>query len=314
MADIPREPPRRPQLGFLYLEQMRVQGISIAGEESFVQLPELDICFDIGRAPKAALSSNHVALTHGHMDHAAGLAYYYSQRNFQGMGVGNVICHTSLAEPINNLMRAWIDIEGQRTPFTVTPMEPNGELAIKNNLWLRGFETKHTVPSLGFVAIERRSKLKPEFAGLPQEKLIALKKTQDITQMMDIPLVCYTGDTAWGEHFDRPDVLGAKILITECTFLEPGHRSRANVGKHLHLDDIVELLKKSTAEAIVLTHLSRRTNMGVARKYIEEAIPKDQLHRLFILMDGRTNRARHELMIAKQQEQQQVEKESQPDA
>lgn len=302
MSDIPRESPRRPQLGFLYLEQMRVQGISIAGEESFVQLPELDICFDIGRAAKAALTSNYVALTHGHMDHAAGLAYYYSQRSFQGMGTGNVVCHPSLEQPIHNLMRAWVDIEGQRTPYTVTPLEYDCEIAIKNNLWLRGFETKHTVPSLGFVAIERRSKLKPEFAGLPQEKLIALKKTQEITQVMDIPLVCYTGDTAWGEHFERPDVLNAKILITECTFLEPGHRSRANIGKHLHLDDIVELLKLSTSQAIVLTHLSRRTNMGVARKIIEEAIPKDQMHRLFLLMDGRTNRARLDQMRAEQAE------------
>ena len=300
MADIPREPQRRPQLGFLYLEQLRVQGISIAGEESFVQLPELDVCFDIGRAPKAALTSNYVALTHGHMDHAAGLAYYYSQRNFQGMGTGTVLCHTSLEEPINNLMRAWIDIEGQRTPYNVTAMKAEDEIAVKNNLWLRAFETKHTVPSLGFVALERRSKLMPEFAGLPQEQLIALKKKQDITKVMDIPLVCYTGDTAWGEHFDRPDLLNAKILITECTFLEPGHRSRANVGKHLHLDDIVELLKRSTSEAIVLTHLSRRTNMGVARKMVEEAIPEDQMHRVFILMDGRTNRARHEQMQAEQ--------------
>jgi ribonuclease Z len=298
MSDIPHEPPRRPQLGFLYLQQLRVQGISIAGEESFVQIPELDLCFDIGRAPKAALSSNFVALTHGHMDHAAGLAYYYSQRHFQGMGVGTVLCHPTLAGPIQNLMRAWIDIEGQRTPFTVTPMEQDGEVAIKNNLWLRAFDTNHTVPSLGFVALERRSKLKPEFAGLPQEKLIAIKKTQPITQVLDIPLVCYTGDTAWGGHFDRDDVLNAKILITECTFLEPGHRSRANVGKHLHLDDIVELLGRSKAEAVVLTHLSRRTHMGMARKYIEAAVPEKDRHRVFILMDSRTNRARLESLQA----------------
>jgi len=294
MSMIPREPPRRPQLGFLYLEQMRVQGISIAGEESFVQVPELDLCFDIGRAPRASLSSNYVALTHGHMDHSAGLAYYFSQRHFQGMDIGTVICHPTLEQPIHNLMRAWVDIEGQRTPYKVIALEHEGETLIKPNIWLRAFNTVHTVPSLGFVAIERRSKLKPEFAGLPQEQLIEIKKTQPITQMMDIPLVCYTGDTMWGEHFDRPDVLNAKILVTECTFLEPDHRSRAGVGKHLHLDDIVKLLKRSNAQAIVLTHLSRRTNMGISRKFIEDAVGPEQMKRLYILMDGRTNRARLE--------------------
>src|SRR5690606_1212982 len=126
------------------------------------------------------------------------------------------------------------------------------------------------------------------------------KKTQAITQTMEIPLAAYMGDTAWGSHFDRPDVLEARVLITECTFLEPGHRSRANVGKHLHLDDIVELLSRSKAEAIVLTHLSRRTNMGIARKFVDEAIPPDQRHRVFMLMDSRTNRAMLESLEQRQ--------------
>src|SRR5690606_24903823 len=116
---IPNEPPRRPQLGFLYIPPYRVQGLSVAGEQSVVQIPELDVCFDISACPRAALTSNHVALTHGHMDHAGGLAYYFSQRNFQGMGVGTVVCHPALEEPIHGLMRAWIPIENQRTPYKV---------------------------------------------------------------------------------------------------------------------------------------------------------------------------------------------------
>src|SRR6185369_3322405 len=87
----PREPVREPLPGFLVVPPFRVQGVSIAGEETVVQVPELDVCFDIGRCPRLALSSNFVALTHGHMDHAAGIAYYFSQRNFQGMGEGTII-------------------------------------------------------------------------------------------------------------------------------------------------------------------------------------------------------------------------------
>lgn len=290
---VPREPTRRPQLGFLYIPPYRVQGISIAGEESVVQIPELDVCFDIGRCPRAALASNFVGLTHGHMDHAAGLAYYFSQRQFQGMGVGTIICHRDLEQPIHNIMRAWVDLEAQRTPYNVIALSNNEQTEVKNNVYLRAFETNHTVPSLGFVAVERRSKLKPELAGLPQEKLIALKKAgQDITQTLEIPLVCYTGDTAWGPHFNRPDVLEAKILITECTFFETGHRDRARVGKHLHLDDIIQLLEASTADAVVLTHLSRRTHLSEARKQIEATVPEHLRSRLFLLMDHRNNRQR----------------------
>ncbi|MFW6336606.1 MAG: hypothetical protein ACOC3G_05720, partial [Phycisphaeraceae bacterium] len=60
-----------------------MQGLSVAGEESVVQVPELDIVFDIGLCPRPVLPSPYVALTHGHMDHAAGLSYYLSQRYFQ---------------------------------------------------------------------------------------------------------------------------------------------------------------------------------------------------------------------------------------
>jgi len=292
---LPREPARRPQLGFVYVPPYRVQGISIAGEESVVQIPELDVCFDIGRCPRAALSSNYVALTHGHMDHTAGLPYYFSQRHFQGMGIGTVVCHPALEQPIHNVMRAFVDLEAQRTPYKVIPLAPESEIEVKNHIFMRAFQTNHTVPSVGFAVYEKRSKLRPDLVGLPQEQIVALKrKGEEITQTHEIPLICYTGDTAWGPHFERPDVLNARILITECTFLEPDHRDRARIGKHLHLNDIVQLLEKATAEAVILTHLSRRTNLSDARKQVDSAIPAEHKDRVFLLMDHRGNRDRYE--------------------
>jgi ribonuclease Z len=301
---LPKEPARRPQLGFLFVPPFRIQGLSIAGEQSCVHLPEFDIAFDVGLMPRAALPSNYVALTHGHMDHAAGLSYYFSQRHFQGMGTGHVLCPKPLAMPIHRLMEAWVDIENQRTPYHLTGMDPEDEIEVKNNHILRAFETVHTVPSLGFTLLEKRSKLKEEYVGLPQPKLVELKQAgTEIAEQFQIPLVCYTGDTAWGKHFDREDVLNAKVLITECTFLEPGHRKRANIGKHLHLDHILDLLERSTAEAIILTHLSRRTHMGIVKRTLDQYVPDDQKHRLLVLMDNRGNRERYEQQVAEAGEQ-----------
>lgn len=296
---IPRDPPRRPQLGFVFIPPYRVQGLSIAGEESVVQVPELDVVFDIGNCPRPALASPYVALTHGHMDHSAGLAYYFSQRHFQGMGTGTVICHPKLEQPIRNIMRAWVDLEAQRTPFNVIALEHEQEHEVKPNMFLRAFKTNHTVPSMGYVVVEKRRKLRDEYLGLEQAELVALKKKgEQITRTMEVPQVCYTGDTTWGEHFHRPDVMQSPILITECTFLEAAHRSRANVGKHLHLDDIVRLLRLSTAKAIVLTHLSRRTHLSTAREQIDNAIPQEHRERVLLLMDIRANRHRYEKQLA----------------
>jgi ribonuclease Z len=296
---VPRQPPRRTPIGFLYVPPYRLQGISVAGEESVVQIPELDLCFDIGLCPRPALSANYVALSHGHMDHAAALSYYFSQRHFQGMGEGTVLCHPKLEQPIHHLMRAWVEIENQRTPYHVVPLEAEAEFEVKHNITLRGVEMRHTVPAMGYVAIERRSKLKPELAEVPQEELVQRKKQgQQITETHEIPLLAYTGDTAWGPHFEREDVLNSRILITECTFLEEAHRDRAEVGKHLHLDDIVALLERSNAEAIVLTHLSRRTHMNVVRQTLDEKIPARHRDRVLLLMDNKTNRKRYEQQVA----------------
>ena len=113
-----------------------------------------------------------------------------------------------------------------------------------------------------------------------------------------IPLICYTGDTAWGKHFDRDDVLNSRILITECTFMESSHRKRAGIGRHLHLDHVVDLIERSKAETIILTHLSRRTGMNEVRRTLSRALSDDQLARVRVLMDGRTNREVYERQVA----------------
>ena len=299
---LPKEPPRRPQLGFLYVPPYRVQGVSIAGEATAVQVPELDIGFDIGECPRAMLSSNLIALSHGHMDHIASLIYYFSQRHFQGMGVGKVVCHPDLEKPIHNLMNALVDIERQRTPYEVVTMQPEDQVPLKGNIVLRAFATIHTVPSLAYSCVELRSKLRADLVGMPQEKLVQLKEAgESITETHEIPQVTYMGDTLWGSHFERPEVLNARTLITECTFIEPGHRKRAGVGKHLHLDDIVRLLELTAGgpnEAVILTHLSRRTNLNVVRKVLDDHLPPQHRDRVHVLMDTKTNKLRYERQLA----------------
>ena len=90
---IPKPPPRDGSLGFLFIPPYRVQGTSVAGEATCVQVPELDICFDMGSCPRAMLASKYVALSHGHMDHIGGLAYYCEPAPVPGHGAeGTIVC------------------------------------------------------------------------------------------------------------------------------------------------------------------------------------------------------------------------------
>ena len=292
---LPKPPPRESSPGFLYIPPYRIAGVSIAGETTSIQVPELDICFDMGECQRAALSSKFVAISHGHMDHVGGLAYYCSQRRFQGMGSGTIVCDVRIASAIQRMMAGFVDLEQQRTPYELITLEPDHQTEIKPNIFLRGFETEHTSPSFGYVVIEKRSKLKPELVNLPQEKLKELKdRGQEITRTLEIPLVAYMGDTLPGPHLIRNDVRKAEIIICECTFFEPEHKERAKVGMHMHISDIAEWLRVVECKAMILTHISRRTHLGYARERLLELVGPEKAKNIYLLMDGKFNRERYE--------------------
>src|SRR3954449_5453876 len=102
--------------------QFHIVGYSVAGEETVVQIPEMNVCFDIGRSPHFALTSDYICITHSHMDHLAGLGYYLSQRHFQGMKPGTVLLPRELERPVDALLKCWRDVERQGTPYTLVPM------------------------------------------------------------------------------------------------------------------------------------------------------------------------------------------------
>src|SRR5262249_15972853 len=106
-ATAPREWPLIPPLAAVETPYCHIIGYSVAGEESVIQCPELNVVFDIGKCPRPALTSDFCRLSHGHIDHSAGIAYYLSQRFFQGMSPGTVLCPAKIADGLSGIIRAW---------------------------------------------------------------------------------------------------------------------------------------------------------------------------------------------------------------
>ena len=249
----------------------------------------------MGQCPRYALASKFCAVSHGHMDHIGGLAYWCSQRKFQGMGVGKIVCDERIAPAIDRMMAGFVDLERQKTPYEIIKVQPGQDLQIKNGIFMRPFLTEHTAPSMGFSLIEKRSKLKPEYMELPQEKLRELKdRGIEITRTMEIPLICYVGDTAPGPHLIRDEVRKAQIVLGECTFFEPDHKDRAKIGMHMHVSDVAEWLRVLECQHLVLIHVSRRTDMQAAKKHFVQLVGEERAEKVMFLMDHKTNRLRYE--------------------
>lgn len=280
---------------------IRLVGTSFAGEETAIVAPELNIAFDIGRAQRELIGVDHVFLSHGHMDHAAGVAYYFSQRMFIDNEPGHLYAPAPLIESIGRLLKVWSEIDGQEPPANLHAVEPGQDVPLRRDLIVRPFEVQHparrrrlgTIPSLGYAAIEVRQKLHDEYRELTGPQIVELKKQGvQVTRRVEIPLIAYCGDTAAGDFLDLEYVRKAKVLLLECTFVEADHRDRARAGYHMHVDDLRDVIPRLDNERIVLIHLSRRTALHQARKLVESRIGQPLGDRITFLMEHRKRRRR----------------------
>lgn len=288
-------------------DDVRLLGSSFAGEETYIVAPELNLVFDIGRAPRETLGVDHVFLSHGHMDHAAGLAYYFSQRMFMDNQPGHLYVPKPLVEPVRRLLRLWADIDGREPPANVHAAAPGEDIQLRRDLIVRPFEVNHpcwrnqrfAYHALGYAAIEVRNKIFPEYRDLTGPQIVELKKQGvQITRRIELPLVCYCGDTAVGDFLALEHVRKAKVLLLECTFAEPDHRDRARAGNHIHVSDLRNVLPRLENERIVLFHLSRRTPLPVARRILQEELGGTLDERVTFFMEHRVRSGRRRQLEA----------------
>lgn len=274
-----------------HFDDIRIIGYSVAGEETVIAAPELNVCFDIGKAPADVLPVDHVLLSHGHMDHSAGIAYYLSQRNFIGNSPGTVLTPTRLVDPLKSLLHVWGQIEGHVTPAKIVGMLPGDEYQIRRGLVARAFRNNHGVPSLGFVIVDVRRKLKPEFIDKSGPELVALKKQGiEIEYTLEVPLIAYCGDTADGDWVQYDMVRQAKLLILECTFFEADHVKRARAGYHMHVKDVAKIIERLDNPHFLLSHVTRRTAMRHAKRTLAKLVTAETFDRVTFLMDRRKAR------------------------
>ncbi len=262
-------------------KDLTIEGYSRAAVQTYWRVPELKIGFDLGAQPWSFMGTPTWFVSHTHLDHIVALPVYVARRRMMKMEPPTIYLPEAAVDPVRRMLRLFSKLDRGRLPCELVATKPGDEIELSREHVVAVSQTVHTVPSLGFVVYQRRRKLKPEYHGLPGDKIRDLRLAgEEVTAEMRIPRVAYLGDSAPGGLDHCEDMYRAEVLIMELTFVAPRHRKdKIHKFGHMHLDDLLERRDRFKNELVIASHLSTRYHPRQVVSHVETALPD--------MLDGR---------------------------
>lgn len=254
---------------------LTVEGYSRAAVQSYWRIAELGIGFDLGAQPWDFMGTDTWFVSHTHLDHVAALPVYVARRRMMKMEPPTIYLPEHAVELVQHLLRVISRLDRGRLPCELKPLRPGDEIQLSRELVVTTSETKHTVPSLGFIVWERRRKLKEIYQQLTGDQIRDIRLSGvEVSDERRVPLLAYLGDSAPQGLDDCPAMYDAQVLIAEMTFVAPGHRKeKIHKFGHMHLDDFVARQDRFRNELIIASHFSTRYHERQIRDYVQLALP-----------------------------------------
>jgi ribonuclease Z len=227
------------------------------------------ILFDAGEGASSILGNKSFAirrifLSHGHADHISGLIGLVNIRN---TAMGDKEKELSVYYPKDNFliteMIRFISRTNRRLGYQLEwiPLEPGNRVELLDcqmPRYVEAFPTKHVGNeiSLGYNVVEIRHRLRPEFAGLPQEDIVAKVKSEGraaISEDYHQKLFSYGGDSV---GINPAYVADTEVLCHDTTFLDESDRKEY---KHATLAEAIACARDARVKKeLYCMHISSR--------------------------------------------------------
>ncbi|MGZ3773091.1 MAG: MBL fold metallo-hydrolase [Pseudobdellovibrionaceae bacterium] len=269
-------------------KKYKFQGLSLSGIRTAIAMPELSLCFDVAQGYPFVIHLKHFFISHGHLDHAAGIPYIISQRAMNSLSPGKFYLPSSLVDPMDQIMKLWEKIEKHQYHYEFIGVKGDEEIPINSQTYIKVFPTTHRIESYGYTVFEIHKKLKKEYTACTHQEIIELRRQGiDVNEIHHIPAITFTGDTQI-EFLDSRDwIKKSKILILEATYLDDRKTiAQAREWGHTHLKEIIPRLPEIESEKIVFIHASSRYSDKEAQRLLLQNTPPEY-HERIVLYPGR---------------------------
>jgi ribonuclease Z len=247
---------------------LTITGYSTALFSTWYFIEEPGILFDAGDGVASSLLQkarkiDHVFISHADRDHLAGLLQFNQLNAREGFPVLHYPRHCGSFPAMEEFTKKF-DPHVKGTVWK--PVEDEDEIKISDSLSVKAIRNNHVKAdlsihkSLSYKIYQTKSKLKPEFAAIPQNhirELVAQHGKEQLSYEIKTNILTYSGDTPVDDYEKWNN---SKILIHEATFLggeEDGVISKHG-NRHSTLDEVLKMVSEINIETLILGHFSSR--------------------------------------------------------